>query len=269
MSPLLALGAAVFVWDRRPRAALAFSLATLIVASPLPIRNHLVNGSWWPTRGGLSLYLGNSSYTAALLPDEDLDILQAHALALVEQERPDLSAAAREDAQAVDALLTRRALAYMAEHPFRTLGQKLRNVLYLFSPRLVPFRVATPETRVVVGPAGEIRVEHSEPRPLAEVMAYAASQSFVLVFAIAGTYVRRRDLRRDLILGCVVATVVAVHAVCFPATRYTAPMAFVLLFYAAVALDRWSGSGLRHSAGGASRVGGRRADPGSSRPLTE
>ena len=257
MSPLLALGAAVFVRDRRPRAALAFSLATLIVVCPLPIRNHLVNGSWWPTRSGLSLYIGNSPYTAALLPDQDLDILQADALALVERERPDLSADAREHAQVVDALLTRRALAYMAEQPFRTLGQKLRNVLYLFSPRLVPFQVATPETRVVVGPAGGIRVEHSEPRPLAEVMAYAASQSFVLVCAIAGIYLRRRDLRRDVMLWCVVATVVAVHAVYFPATRYTAPMAFVLLFYAAVALDRWSGSGVR------------RADAGSSRPLTE
>ena len=153
--------------DRRPRAALAFSLATLIVACPLPIRNHLVNGSWWPTRSGLSLYIGNSPYTAALLPDQDLaSILQADALALVERERPNLSAAAREDAQAVDALLTRRALAYMTEHPFRTLGQKLRNVLYLFSPRLVPFHVATPGRASRSHPRGRSRWSTASRGPL-------------------------------------------------------------------------------------------------------
>ena len=237
MLPLLAFGAAVFLADRRPRAALAFSLATLIVVCPLPIRNHGVNGSWWPTRSGLNLYIGNSPYTAAVLPTDDVDILQEQAQAVVARERPDLSPLAPGYQRVADALLARRALAYMAERPLHTLAQKLWNVLYFFSPRLVPFHVATPETRVVVGPAGEIGVENSEPRPLAEVIAYAASYSFVLVCAVAGVYLRRRDLRRDFMLWCIVVTVVAVHAVYFPASRYMAPIVFVLLFYAGVALD--------------------------------
>ncbi len=245
MLPLLALGPAVLIADRRPRSALALALAALVVVSPLPIRNHAVNGSWWPTRGGVNLYIGNSPYTAALLPDQDLDLLQQHAQALVARERPDLSEAAPDHDRVVDALLTRHALTTMAEHPLRTLGQKAWNVLYFFSPRLVPFDVATPETRVVIGPAGEISVEDSEPRPLAEVLAHGAASSFVLLCALAGIWLRRHDLRRDAILWCSVVTVVAVHAMYFPATRYTAPMAFVLLFYAAVALERWSGLSIR------------------------
>jgi uncharacterized membrane protein len=49
---------------------------------------------------------------------------------------------------------------------------------------------------------------------------------------------RRRDWRRDAILWSNAAVLILVHVVYFPATRYRAPMEFVLLFYAAVALAR-------------------------------
>jgi hypothetical protein len=241
--PLVGLGAAVLIVDRRPRAALAMALTALVVVCPFPIRNHAVRGSWWPTRSGLNLYIGNSPYTASLLPYQDVDILQEQARSVVAHERPDLTGAGPEHDREVDAFLAGRALAYMAEHPLHTLSQQVWNALYLFSPRVVPFHVATPDTRVVVEPGGAISVANSEPRPVSEVIAYAVSYSFVLVCALAGIYLRRRDLRRDAILWCIVATVVAVHAVYFPASRYTAPMVFVLLFYAAVALERWAGSG--------------------------
>ena len=55
----------------------------------------------------------------------------------------------------------------------------------------------------------------------------------MLALAIAGVWLRRRDIRRDAILWCVVVTFVAAHAVYFPTTRYRVPIEFVLLFYAA------------------------------------
>ena len=68
---------------------------------------------------------------------------------------------------------------------------------------------------------------------------YAVSYTPVLALAIAGVWLRRRDIRRDAILWCVVVTFVAAHALYFPTTRYRVPIEFVLLFYAAVAIERW------------------------------
>jgi hypothetical protein len=235
--PLLALGPAVLVAGRRYRAALAMLLVAFLVVLPLPIRNYLVNGSLWPTRSGLNLFIGNSSYTSELLPDQDLDILQEQASSLVDAGVPGVGALSPQAAEyTIDRFLTRQALAYIAEHPLQTLRQKALNVLYFFSPRLVPYRIATSETRIVTGPAGRATVEHTQARPLVEVVAYAVSDSFVLVCAFAGVFLRRHRLRGDAILGCIVLTFAAVNAVYNPATRYRAPTEFALLFYAAVAL---------------------------------
>ena len=77
-------------------------------------------------------------------------------------------------------------------------------------------------------------VENPRPRPRIEVLAYSAFYTPVLLAALIGIYLRRRDLlRRDAVLWCVIGTFAAIHALYFPATRYRAPVEFVLLFYAA------------------------------------
>jgi hypothetical protein len=110
--------------------------------------------------------------------------------------------------------------------------------LYFFSPRLVPFHIAGPETRLAER-EGKATVESAETRPLIEIVAYSVSYTPVLVAALFGVYLRRHHFRTDVMLYCVVATFTIVHALYFPATRYRAPVSFVLFFYAAVALDRW------------------------------
>lgn len=234
--PLVPLAAAVLMVQRRVRAALVLVIAAVVLVLPLTVRTWSVNGSWWPTRGGLNLYIGNSPFTSALLPRHDLDLLEARADLLIERDLSHLSNDAPEFSRAVDVLLTREALSYMAEAPVRTLGRKVLNVAYFFSPVLVPYDIAAPETRVVVDRSGGVVVENAKPRPLVEHVAYSAFYAPVLVAALVGIYLRRRDLSRDALLWCIVATFVAVHTVYFPATRYRAPMDFVLLFYAAVAV---------------------------------
>jgi hypothetical protein len=236
--PLLACGLLVLLVDGRRDHAAAFACSAILLIAPLALRNHTVNGSWWPTRSGLNLFIGNSPYTAALLPDYDLDLLEGSAYELFSRERPDLLPSAPENAEAVDAFLTRRALTYMTDHPLATLGQKALNVVYVFSPRLVPFRIAGAGTRAVIRAAGEVAIENSVSRPRVEVIAHAVASSFVLAAAVAGVYIRRRNLRQDAILWGVIATFIVVNAVYVPATRYAAPMTFVLLFYAAVAVAR-------------------------------
>lgn len=235
--PVLAGGVAVLIASRRTALAVPLAVAALLLIAPYVARNHLVSGSWWPTRGGINLYIGNSPYTAALLPAHDLDLLQEPAYAMVERERPDLHADAPGYAAEVDTFLNRRALGYMMERPLRTLREKVMNIGYLLSPYLVPLHIATADTRVAIDGHGGAGVEHSRARPVVEVVAHAAATAFVLLTAVPGMYVRRRLLTQDAILWCIAATFVGVNAVYVPASRYAAPMIFVLLFYSGVALS--------------------------------
>jgi hypothetical protein len=236
--PVLAGGAAVLIGSRRTTLVLPFVVAALLLIVPFVARNYLVSGTWWSTRNGMNLYIGNSPYTAALVPEKDLDLLQEVAVELVRRERPDLQEDDPSHSAEVDAFLGRRALDYMVERPLRTLGEKIMNVGYLMSPSLVPLHVATPDTRVVIAADGATTVEHSATRPLSEVVAYAVATTVMLLTAAAGIYQRRRLLRHDAILWVIAGTVIVVNAMYVPASRYAALMVFVLMFYSGVALAR-------------------------------
>jgi hypothetical protein len=127
-----------------------------------------------------------------------------------------------------------------------TLRQKALNILYLFSPRLVPFYITGSDTRAI-DRSGHVIVENPRRRPFIEVVSYSAFYTPVLLAAFIGVYLRRCQLSRDAILWCIVANFTAIHAVYFPATRYRAPMEFVLLFYAAAALQHWLSKTGRHA----------------------
>jgi hypothetical protein len=233
--PVLAGGVAALIVARRTILVLPFVFTAMALIAPFVMWNYTATGYAWPTRSGMNLYIGNSPYTSSLLPRDDLDLLQEEAIDVVARERPDLREDAPDYAAEADAFLGRRALGYMMERPLRTLREKVVNVGYLISPYLVPMRIATPDTRIVIG-AGGVTVEHSESRPRSEVAAYAAATTFVLLTAPVGIYVRRRLLKHDAILWAIAATFVVVNAVYVPATRYVAPMLFVLLFYSGVAV---------------------------------
>ena len=77
-------------------------------------------------------------------------------------------------------------------------------------------------------------------RSRVETVSYSVFYAVVLAAAVAGIFARRRALLRDdAMLIWILGTFALIHAVYFPATRYRAPVTFILLFYAAVALDRW------------------------------
>lgn len=237
--PLVGCSAVLLLADRRPRAAIAATLTALLVIVPLPLRNHAVNGSWWPTRSGLNLFIANSPYTSMLVPHDDADVLERFADDVIAREMGHVSADSPEFQREADAILRRHALIYMSEQdPLRTLRDKAWNVFHYFWPPLVPYYVKGPQMRVVVTPTGDIAVENHVRRPLIEIIGYSASYSFVLTSAIVGIFLRRRALRRDAVLWCVMMTFVAVHTLYFPATRYRAPVSFVLIVYASVALER-------------------------------
>jgi hypothetical protein len=232
--PLVPLAVATMMADGRRRAALGL-LSAVVVIAPSAVRNYALNGSLVPTRSGLNLFLSNSEYE--LLPAYGPDLLEGYADSIVAREGLDRLSASPALDRAKDELFTRYAIEQMRRHPFRTVWRKLKNASYLFSPRLIPFRESTDETRIVLAEGGTFRVACSPLRSLFSQLAYSVPYGFVLAMIAAAFYWREVDLRRDAILWCIVVTFAVVHALYFPAIRYRVPMEFVLLFYCAVGID--------------------------------
>jgi glycerol uptake facilitator-like aquaporin len=237
--PLIPLAAAIQSWNGARRSAAALAVTALLAIAPYAVRNYALNGSMLPTRSGLNLFISNSPYTANIFPDYGPDILLEYAWSAIEGPAPALQPESPALERERDAAWTALAMQEMRRHPLRTAGLKARNVLYYFSPRLVPYHEPTDTTRILLGDNGQFQVENSPPRRTSHQVIYAVSYTPVLALAIAGVWLRRRDIRRDAILWSVVATFVAAHALYFPTTRYRVPIEFVLLFFASVALDRW------------------------------
>jgi hypothetical protein len=235
--PVVVFAAAILLARGQRRETVALVLVTFVFVAPMAARNYAISGSPWPGRSGINLYIGNSPYTAALLPTYDLDLLEPEAYERFIRMRPEVDPDnPRFDAE-FDAFLTGQAVTFMREDPWRTLSQKLLNVAYLFSPRIAPFDVSGPDTRVRID-GDTIAVENSVPRRRSEIAAHAVTSLVLLVGCAAGVHLRWRELHRDTILWAIVVTFVVINAIYVPATRYIAPMQFVLIFYSAVALAR-------------------------------
>ncbi len=236
VAPVVIGAVAVLMARQRVRSALVLATTVSIFVLPLIVRNWLINGSLTPTRSGLALYVGNSPYSSAILPDYDVDILEEHAVSQINAYLAHVQDTSPEYSLAANSLLAGQAIDVMTERPVATLRQKTLNIGYFFSPRLVPFYVAGPETRAV-DRNGRVVVEHAYQRPRIETISYSVFYTPVLVGAVWGVWLSRRSLSRAAVLWCIVATFVAIHALYFPATRYRAPIEVVLLLYAAVSID--------------------------------
>ena len=238
VAPMIALAAAILL-TRSPRHhAAVLALTAAVVIAPMVARTYILSGSLMPTRSGVALYVGNSPYTAALLPTYELDLLEPVAHERFVRVRPDLDIDDPQFAVEFDAFLTREAIAHMAERPWRTVRQKMLNVAYQLSPLVTPFEITGPATRLRTEGDVVLGVDDSVPRGRLEIAAHAVSSLVLLVGCAAGVYLRRRELRRDAILWAIFATFVIVNAIYLPATRYTSPMQLLLMFYSAVAVTR-------------------------------
>jgi hypothetical protein len=237
--PLLVGVVVILAAQRQARHALAATLAALVVIVPWSLRSYSVNGSWWPTRSGLNLFISSLPASERLVPDYDPDLLEPMAEPVIAAElqraNDDSPAAARE----IDDILTKRALSNLSADPLRAVEARGRNLVHYFWPPLVPYYVQGPRTHIVIDASGEVAVVDGVSRSRAEVLVYSAYYALVLLAAIVGAIGRRHVLlRSDAILMWILATFALTHAVYFPATRYRAPIIFVLLFYAAVTFDR-------------------------------
>jgi hypothetical protein len=235
MLPVVFIAVAMLLAKRQHAFAVVLTVAAAALVVPMAARNYMLTSMPWPTRNGVNLYIGNSPYTQWLLPTYDLDLLEVEAYERFTRARPDVDPESHDEDAEFDAFLTREALTYMAADPVRLMFRKIVNIGHQLSPRLVPWRVSGRDTRLVIE-QDVVRVVDSVSRPPLQIWSHAAAASLLLAGAGAGIFRRRRYLHQDGVLWSVVATSLIVNALYVPATRYTAPMLFVMIFYSAVAL---------------------------------
>ena len=236
IAPLAALAILHAGFKRGATTAGVLLLAGAGVVSPWLARNQTFNGSWWPTRSGVNLFLGNSPYTADLLPEHNIDILGEYAFEVVARERPDLVRPGAE--VALDRYYTRLAWDTVSARPMDAVALAISKAAYYFWPRLVPSRVRASDTSVALLDDGRLSVRNSRPRPLYEEVAYTVPYVLVAGAALFGIWIRLARGAHDVVLWYVVAASLASAMVYYPETRFRVSMEFVLLFYAAVAVDR-------------------------------
>ena len=235
--PLFFLAALFLLLKRRFLRALLFIMPALILVTPYLIRNYALGGSVFPSRGGLNLFEGNCGHTDKVLPAYCIDLLNPYAHELLKRERPDLSL---QDERAVDRFYTEKAIEFARANPLRFLKLKLLNLVYFFHPRIVPFYPMRSGARLEFTEEGKARAEGLRPRPKLHEAIHSATYGFIFFTAIFGLYFRRRELfKQDAVLQFITLGFVLVYSLYFPSTRLRAPMDFVLMFYSAVALNRW------------------------------
>jgi hypothetical protein len=126
--PLLFVVGALLLWQRRPRHALALVAAALVVVAPMLARNYLVGGVLLPSRHGVTLFMGNTRYASALMPEHSPDILQAHAYRVALERAPGLDINAGTFDDDIDSILAAAAYEEIIARPLQTLALKARYV---------------------------------------------------------------------------------------------------------------------------------------------
>jgi hypothetical protein len=234
-APICALAVLALAARRRFSSALAVGAVAALLCLPYGLRNHRIDGSILPTRAGYNLLKANCKYSERVIPTYTVDVLNPYLAALLQAGLPNAASATERE---IDRFYWSRAIAFVRAHPLEAVARWARNAAYLFYPRLVPFHPVGPATTSRFTSGGELAVEGAADRSPVEELAYTASYLPLLVGALAGLYLRRGEVRRDLILYVIVACFAVVHSISWPATRVRSPMDFVLMFYAACAIRR-------------------------------
>jgi hypothetical protein len=196
-----------------------------------------VDGSFLPTRGGDNLLAGNNAYADLVIPGYNTDLLGDYARSLRQKEAPQLANAGELE---IDAFYRDKAIEWILDEPYRALRLKFLNVAYFFLPRIVPYHATGENTRLVFSADGGIRVEGIPARSALAEWLHGISYGIIFLTALAGVWLRRKEAGRDAILYLMLLGFVVVGSVFFPATRLRAPVEFVLMFFSACALARWT-----------------------------
>ncbi len=234
--PILFLAICALAIKKYFRQALLVSGTALLIAAPMFIRNHQINGSLMLTRNGENLFDGNLEYSDKIIPEYSVDILHYYIVDLIRKERPELIDRAVRDER--DRFLTQKAVEFMKAHPWRTIRLRFVNIFYFFHPFIIPLRPMTENARFIWNDAnGTFEVLNAGPLRGWKQYLHAVPYTFIFVTAIMGMYLRRDEFRRDFILYSILFAFTAIYSIYFPVTHQRAPMDFILMFYSAYAVN--------------------------------
>ncbi len=212
----LAGGPRVVPWRRKLGAAVVCAGVGISAVAPWLVRAYQLTGSvTLSTQNGFFLWLGNNPYTFSRYPQESIDWSQAVALAaLSSQEKSELKA--RQDNEAlVDAWFRKKAVDYIRNHPWRTLGNGLRKIVAAFGWLPSPRRSFWPS------------------------LAHALSYGPLMIFGLWGMWACRRHWREHSIFYAQFIAFAAVTAVFFGHTNYRVYLDVYWIIFAAEILTTW------------------------------
>ncbi len=234
--PIIVLAIGALIIRKFYRYALVTSALVIIFFAPLSIRNYRIDGSLFLTRGGENFFDANLEYSDKIIPRYSIDLLNRYVYRLLGTERPDLAFGIGTGKER-DQFFTQKAWEFIKANPWRTLKLKIKNVGYLFYPRLVPFYPMQRDSKLVWHKDGSIQVKNLGRRSLFNELSYTISYSFILLTALVGIYIRRKEFKTDLILYLIAFSFIVTYSIYFPTTRLRAPMDFILIFFSACAIE--------------------------------
>ena len=233
--PIAIGGVLLLLWRSGLKSAILAAAGVCALVIPWMLYSRAVSGMALPPRIGENLFMSTSEYARPIVPTLNIDLLVPLVGELVRQEM-NRRGTDTYGLAAQDDLLMQWTIDFARAHPLDTIGMKLKNVAFIFQPRLLPFYE-------MVGHAalqdGRLVIPEQKRRPLLFEIAAAGFQSVLLIGGIAGFVIRRRLWRDDAFLVIVAVSVIGVNAAFFPTSRLLAPMTFVWMFYAAVGV-RWA-----------------------------
>ncbi len=240
--PAFALSLLVLLVKKKNWSFMTVLFFLCAVAAPWFLRSHSVDGSWIPPRGGWNFLQGNCPYSEKIIPAYNPDLLDGYVSEILETERPDLIEIEKEtDAAESDKLFKAKAFDFIKKHPWRMAKLKIKNIFYLFYPRIVPFYSMDENTKIQLSDpdTGDFKVENIPKRGLMRELSYSLTYTPIFLLAIAGMYLRRKRIQEDLIFYFIILNFTAVYVLCWPATRLRVPMDFILMLFAAYTLSQW------------------------------
>ena len=208
-----------------------------VCLGPYFLRNYSIDGSFIPPRSGWNLLQGNNPYASKVIPAYNPDLMDIYVSEVMTKEHPEwLDETHPPPVREVDRFFRDKAWQYMKAHPLETLKLKLLNVLYLFHPRIVPFYSMDENTVLHLKGESDIEVTGAPSRGFPAEAGHALYYGFILLTALPGFYLRRKEWRTESIFFLILLNFTLVYAYHWPATRLRAPLDFILIFYSAVTI---------------------------------
>jgi hypothetical protein len=187
-----------------------------MTVTPWLIRTYQLTGSvTLSTQNGFFLWLGNNPYTFSHYPRESIDVSEATALAALSPEEKSELMAREGDEARVDDWFRQKGLAYIHDHPSRTLGNDVRKVVEAFGWLPSPRRDFWPS------------------------LVHALSYGPVMILGLWGMWAGRKHWREHSIFYAQFFAFVAVTAVFFGHTSYRVYLDVYWIIFAAGVLATW------------------------------